>query len=114
MMQSPSRFSSRPNMSDPLSEVVRLLRPRAVFANIISGKGNWAVRYSEYGRPSFCIVLDGSSRLAVDGHAPITISAGDFVLLPATPAFTLSSFVPAPPVHLDPEKVAGGRSELRY
>lgn len=101
-------------MSDPLSEVVRLLRPRAAFANVITGKGNWAVRYSEYGRPSFCIVLDGSCRLAVDKHEPITIGAGDFVLLPTTPAFTLSSFAPAPPVHLDPRTVARARRALRY
>ena len=101
-------------MSDPLSEVVRLLRPRAVFANLISGRGNWAVRFSEFGLPSFCIVLHGSSRLAVDGHDPITISAGDFVLLPTTPPFTISSFVPAPAVHLDPNKIAGRKSELRY
>src|SRR5262245_16508847 len=114
MPNSPSRFSGRPNMSDPLSEVVRLLRPRAVFANVISGKGNWAVRFSEYGQPSFCIVFDGSSRLAVDGHEPITISAGDFVLLPTTPPFTISSFVPAPPVYLNPHELTGRKSELRY
>jgi len=101
-------------MSDPLSEVVRLLRPSAVFANLISGKGNWAVRYSEFGQPSFCIVLSGSSRLAVEGHAPITISAGDFVLLPTTPAFTISSFVPAPPVFTDPNQVSGLKKEIRY
>ncbi len=101
-------------MGDPLSEVVRLLRPRAAFANVISGKGNWAVRYSEYGLPSFCIVLDGSCRLTVDGHASITIRAGDFVLLPTTPAFTISSFAPAPPVHLDPNVVASARREIRY
>lgn len=101
-------------MSDPLSEVVRLLHPRAVFANLISGRGNWAVRYSEFGQPSFCIVLDGSCRLAVDGHEPITISAGDFILLPTTPAFMISSFVPAPPVYMDPHEVSGGRCELRY
>lgn len=101
-------------MSDPLSDVVRLLHPRAAFANIISGKGDWAVRYSAFGRPSFSIVLEGSSRLAVDGHDPIAIGAGDFVLLPATPAFTLSSATPAPPVHLDPNKVAETRGEVRY
>lgn len=101
-------------MSDPLSEVVRLLRPRAAFANVISGKGNWAVRYAEYGLPSFCIVLTGSCQLRVDGHDPITIGAGDFVLLPTTPPFTLSSFAPAPPVHLDPRAVASARRELRY
>ncbi|ADJ63910.1 AraC family transcriptional regulator [Herbaspirillum seropedicae] len=100
-------------MSDPLSEVVRLLRPQAVFANLISGKGNWAVRYSEFGKPSFCIMLEGSCRLAVDEQEPTTLSAGDFVLLPTTPGFTISSFVPAPPVHLDPNKVPEGL-ELRY
>ncbi|WP_199100557.1 AraC family transcriptional regulator [Dyella sp. ASV21] len=101
-------------MSDPLSEVVRLLRPRAVFANVISGKGNWAVRYSRFGQPSFCIMLEGDCLLAVDGHEPIALSAGDFVLLPATPAFTISSRVPAPPVHWDPKDVAGSVAELRY
>jgi AraC-like DNA-binding protein len=101
-------------MSDPLSEIVRLLHPRAVFANVISGKGNWAVRYAEYGKPSFCIILKGSCLLAVDGHAPISIAAGDFVLLPTTPAFTISSLSPAPPVHLDPNEVASRRSEVRY
>ncbi|KFC09467.1 AraC family transcriptional regulator [Trabulsiella guamensis ATCC 49490] len=101
-------------MSDPLSDVVRLLHPGAAFANIISGKGNWAVRYSEYGLPSFCIMLEGSCLLQVDGHAPVTLRAGDFILLPATPAFTLSSFVPAPPVFLDPFSVASEQGELRY
>lgn len=100
-------------MSDPLSEIVRLLRPQAVFANLISGKGNWAVRYSEFGRPSFCIMLEGSCQLAVDGHEPTTISAGDFVLLPTTPGFTLSSFVAPPPVYMNPNQVPEGL-ELRY
>ncbi|MFC5522268.1 AraC family transcriptional regulator [Polaromonas jejuensis] len=101
-------------MSDPLTEVVRLLQPRAVLANIISGKGNWAVRYSEYGHPGFCIVLEGSCLLAVDGQEPIAISAGDFVLLPTTPGFTLSSFAPAPPVFIDPKLVPGGQGERRH
>ncbi len=101
-------------MADPLSEIVRLLQPRAVFANIVSGKGSWAVRYSEYGKPSFCIMLEGSCLLVVDGHEPLTISAGDFILLPATPAFTLSGFLPAPPVLLNPHEVAEERREWRY
>lgn len=101
-------------MSDPLSDVVRLLHPSAVFANVISGKGQWAVRYAEYGQPGFCIVLEGSALLAVDGHAPITLRAGDFVLLSTTPPFTLSGFAPAPPVFIDPRVVPGGQGELRH
>jgi AraC-like DNA-binding protein len=69
-------------MSDPLTEVVKLLQPRAVFANPISGKGDWAVRFAAYGQPSFCIMLAGSCMLAVDGHEAVTLCAGDFVLLP--------------------------------
>jgi AraC-like DNA-binding protein len=101
-------------MSDPLSEVVRLLQPHGVFANPISGKGNWAIRYSVYGKPSFCIMLKGSCLLAVDGHDPITISAGDFVLLPATPPFTISSFNPAFCIHIDPTTMTAGVAERRY
>jgi AraC-like DNA-binding protein len=101
-------------MCDPLSDLVQLLRPRAVFANVISGKGSWAVRYSEYGQPSFCIALEGSALLAVDGHEPITLRAGDFVLLPTTPPFTLSSFAPAPPVFIDSKRLSGGQGEKRH
>jgi len=99
---------------DPLSGLVQLLRPRAVFSKPITGKGDWAVHYARYGHPSFCIVLAGSCLLAVDGQAPITIAAGDFVLLPATPAFTISSSAAAATVNRDPYEVAGARGELRY
>ncbi|WP_187471119.1 AraC family transcriptional regulator [Luteimonas viscosa] len=101
-------------MSDPLSQVVALLRPRAVFANVVSGRGRWAVRYAEYGRPSFCIMLGGRCRLAVDGHPPLAIEAGDFILLPATPAFTLSSDDPPAPVSRDPHALPSDGSEVRY
>src|SRR5690606_3252327 len=101
-------------MSDPLSQIVALLHPRAVFANVISGKGRWAVRYAGYGRPSFCIVLDGGCRLAVDGHAPFAIEAGDFILLPTTPGFTLASDDPPAPVQRDPDALPSDGSEVRY
>lgn len=101
-------------MQDPLSAVVHLLRPRAVFANVISGKGSWAVRYAEYGKPGFCIVLEGACQLAIDGHAPVAIRAGDFILLPTTPAFTLSSFDTPAPVSADPNALPNDGRELRH
>ena len=101
-------------MSDPLSQVIGLLHPRAAFANVISGKGRWAVRYAAYGKPSFCIVLEGSCQLAVDGHAPFAIGAGDFILLPTTPAFTLCSDDPPPPVLWDADALPSDGSEVRY
>ena len=81
-------------MADPLSEVITLLRPSTVLSKGISGAGRWAVRYSEFGQPSFCVVLEGSCRLSVDRQKPLVLEAGDFVLLPTTPGFTLSGFEP--------------------
>ena len=101
-------------MHDPLSQVMALLYPKAAFANVISGKGRWAVRYAEYGKPSFCIVLEGRCQLAIDGHAPFAIGAGDFILLPSTPAFTLSSDDPPPPMLMDPDALPSDGSEVRY
>jgi AraC-like DNA-binding protein len=101
-------------MIDPLADVFSLLRPRAVFSKGISGAGRWAVRYSEFGQPSFCAVLEGSCLLAVDGHDELTLKAGDFVLLPATPGFTLSGFEPVTPVRIDPKLTPAPTGAVRH
>jgi AraC-like DNA-binding protein len=102
-------------MVDPLSEVISLLQPGTVFSKGISGAGRWGVRYSAFGQPSFCAVLEGSCRLAVDGQEPITLQAGDFVLLPATPGLTLSGFQPVRPKKVDPRIEASEASgEVRH
>lgn len=101
-------------MTDPLSEVITLLKPRTVFSKVISGAGRWGVRYSDFGQPSFCTVLDGSCRLAVDGQPPLTLEAGDFVLLPRTPGFTMSGFQPVAPERLDPKVAGTSTGEIRH
>lgn len=101
-------------MSDPLSDLIALLRPRTVFAKAISGAGPWAVRYSDFGHPGFCTVIEGRCRLAVDGAEAVILEAGDFVLLPATPGFIMSGFEPAEPVVIDPHAAAGVAGEVRH
>jgi AraC-like DNA-binding protein len=101
-------------MVDPLSEVIALLQPRAVFSRRISGAGTWGVRYSAFGEPSFCAVVDGSCRLAVDGHRPLALEAGDFVLLPATPGFTMSSADATRFERLDPRVMSKVVGEVRH
>src|SRR5689334_6303710 len=98
--------------SDPLTEVIALLRPRTVFSKRISGAGAWAIRYAAYGHPSFCTVLEGGCLLAVEGAPAITLQAGDFVLLPSTPSFVMSDFHHTEPVDVDPEP--GGHDEVRH
>jgi AraC-like DNA-binding protein len=101
-------------MSDPLSDVIAKLKPHAVFSKRISGAGRWGVRYAEFGQPSFCAVLAGSCRLAVDGQRDVALEAGDFVLLPATPGFTLGSFERAPPTLVDPKLTPSPVGEVRH
>lgn len=101
-------------MTDPLSEVITLLRPRAVFTKGISGAGRWGVRYTDFGHPSFCVVVEGSCRLAVDGEKALTLEAGDFVLLPSTPGFTISGFDPVTPKLYDPKRAATTQGDVRH
>jgi AraC-like DNA-binding protein len=101
-------------MSDPLADVISQLRPRAVFAKVVSGAGRWAVTYERYGHASFCVLIDGRCRLRIDGQSPLALEAGDFLLLPSTPAFTLSSLAPATPVQVRPPALPARSGDIRH
>jgi AraC-like DNA-binding protein len=101
-------------MVDPLADVIGLLKPRAVFSKVISGAGAWAVRYPPFGEPSFCAMLDGQCMLTLEGEAPVVLAAGDFVLMPATPGFTLSSVAAAVPVLVDLAIAQSAQGEVRH
>ncbi|MFG1212560.1 AraC family transcriptional regulator [Xanthobacter flavus] len=76
---------------DPLSDLISLLRPNTAISKPITGRGAWGVRYAAHDAPGFTIILKGTCWLTLEGEAPLKLDKGDFLLLPATPAFTLSS-----------------------
>ncbi|MEV5034706.1 AraC family transcriptional regulator [Sphingobium sp. LMC3-1-1.1] len=76
---------------DPLSDVIALLRPGAALSKPISGRGRWGVEYAAHDAPGFSIILTGEVWLTLNGHEPLQLGRGDFLLLPTTPAFSLSS-----------------------
>jgi AraC-like DNA-binding protein len=76
---------------DPLAGIISLLRPRTVLSKIVSGAGEWSIRYARHEDPAFGLVLEGSSFLDVDGVGVLALQEGDFVLLPETPGFTLTT-----------------------
>ena len=76
---------------DPLSDVIALLRPSAALSKPISGRGRWGVEYAAHDAPGFSIILAGEVWLTLNGHEPLQLGRGDFLLLPTTPAFSLSS-----------------------
>src|ERR1043166_8066688 len=55
-------------MSDPISEVIGLLQPRAVFSKRISGAGRWGVRYSAFGQQHEVVRLQRERPMAVHGQ----------------------------------------------
>lgn len=89
---------------DPLADVIALLRPSAAISKPITGRGDWGVRYAAHGRPGFALILEGECWLALERSKPLRLERGDFMLLPATPAFTLSRRPGAPCRTVEPSE----------
>jgi AraC-like DNA-binding protein len=100
-------------MIDPLAEVVGLLQPGVRLTKTVGGAGRWGVRRAETGQPSYCVILDGSCRMNIAGNAPMRLDAGDFVLIPATYDFSMSSLRPPPARDVDRPPVLLASGEFR-
>jgi AraC-like DNA-binding protein len=90
--------------SDPLAAIIALLRPKTILSKVVSGAGRWSVRYAPYLDPAFGLMLEGSCFLDVDGVGVLELQQGDFVLLPATPGFTMASDLRLPPTPVAPAR----------
>lgn len=101
-------------MQDPLTQVVTLLQPAAQFSKTASGAGAWTVRRSEAGRPFYCVILEGTCRLEVDGREAITLLAEDFVLIPSAYGFTMSGLEPTVAGGNDPLATSVQQGETRH
>ena len=84
-------------MIDPLAEVVTLLQPSTRYSKLVHGASPWRISRTVAGEPFYCAVLDGGCRVAIDGHPPIELLPGDFVLIPAAYGVSISSFELPPP-----------------
>ena len=100
-------------MSDPLSEIIALLRPQAPYSKLVDAAGPWRVRRTEVGRVYYAMVLSGRTRMALGDRPPFTLEAGDFVLVPAAFRFLMSSLDPPPPPDLDTLPVPTGDGTVR-
>lgn len=76
---------------DPLSDVIALLRPGTAMSKPITGRGTWGVSYAAHNAPGFTIILNGECWFTFDGQEAFRVQKGDFLLLPTTPAFSISS-----------------------
>jgi AraC-like DNA-binding protein len=99
---------------DPLTEVVTLLRPGPPVSKIVSGAGAWSVSRTDVEQLFFCVILDGECALQAHGELPLGLQAGDFVLIPATQAFTISGHGAPRDGDPDPSMVAVLPEETRH
>jgi AraC-like DNA-binding protein len=77
-------FSVSPELrADPLAEIVTLLQPAARFSKLVECAGTWRIRRQGTGEPFYGAILEGQCRMAVHGQPPMTLKAGDFILVPA-------------------------------
>lgn len=115
MAYSLENVGESPDMAtDPLTELISLLRPSRVMGKGISGAGRWGVRYSAFGQPGFCIVTHGACLLQIEQTKPVRLEAGDFIFLPTTPGFTLSGFEPVEPRAVAPLSMAGAADNVHH
>ncbi|MGI4795586.1 MAG: cupin domain-containing protein [Janthinobacterium lividum] len=83
-------------MNDPLTQVIGLLQPSASFSKLVTASGRWAVRPPGTG-PFYAAMIEGNCELSITGCAPVRLGRGDFMLIPASHDFTVTSLVPPPP-----------------
>lgn len=100
-------------MIDPLAEVVTLLQPSARFSKLVLGASPWRISRSDAGQPLYCVILEGGCRIAIDGHDPIELLSGDFVLIPAAYGVAISSLELPPPGVETQAPVPLGNGEFR-
>lgn len=82
---------------DPLSSVVILLKPTVSISKMVEAGGLWQVERHDMASPFYCAMVEGGCRVEVTGRAPVTLSAGDFILIPDLHGFSMTSEVPPEP-----------------
>jgi len=65
---------------DPLTDVIRLLRPATVLLGSLSGSGGWGVRVPEQPGPTFYFVIEGRCWFQTEGADALELRQGDYIL----------------------------------
>jgi AraC-like DNA-binding protein len=100
-------------IEDPLSSVVTLLKPAISISKLVEAGGPWQVERHDMASPFYCAMVEGVCRIKVTGRAPVTLRAGDFILIPDLHGFRMTSEVPPEPKEPgQPLEIGPGRVRL--
>jgi AraC-like DNA-binding protein len=95
MLDTRDFMRDRPEM-DPLTQLITLLRPRALLWKHRDVIDQRAMRYPANDGAVFFVVARGQCQFQIAGRAPRLLHAGDFLLMIAPPVWTLGSSETAP------------------
>lgn len=84
-------------ITDPISSVVALLKPRPSISKMVEAGGRWRVERTDIASPFYAAIVEGRCRLTVADRPPVMLEAGDFVLIPDLHTFSMRSEVAPPP-----------------
>lgn len=87
-------------ITDPLSDVLRLVGAQSVMAGGLAAGGAWAIHFPAGGTINFWGVMRGGCWLLHDGAPPRRVEAGDVFLRSATTPLILASDPQAAPVDI--------------
>lgn len=76
---------------DVVSDVLRVSGVRGALGARIEAGGSWAILIEDYPGAALHTVTTGGAWLEIPGHAPVELTAGDVVLVPAETPHVLSS-----------------------
>jgi AraC-like DNA-binding protein len=83
---------------DPFSQIIALLKPQAIFWRVVEAHDAWTIRFQPSDIVVFGQMIEGAARVERDDGAGLDLSAGDFLLMPAPPPWTMTAAEGGPPV----------------
>lgn len=83
---------------DPFSQILGLLKPQAVFWTVIEAHDDWTIRFHPSQIVVFGQLIEGRCRVDRDDGRGFDAEAGDFLLMPLPPPWTMSAGAGGPPV----------------
>lgn len=84
-------MKTAPRSADPIADVIRLLRPRTVFAGYLRASGAWALGYESFPHVKLGTVVRGSCWLSLEGRKPVLLEQGDLYLLGNPPRYVMGT-----------------------
>jgi AraC-like DNA-binding protein len=77
---------------DPLSQIIDLLKPQAVFWRVVEAHGGWTIGFRPTSVVVFGQVIEGGCHVVREDGISFDLDAGDFMLMAAPPNWSMAAF----------------------